>query len=205
MSSSTKNAGRAVEATTQLLRAGWHPIQIQALTILTEHEASPKEIAIELGLTKAKAGYVSHHVRVLVERGLAEATRTEPRRGANEHFYKAVMPLIVSNEDAEGMALEERLTLSCWVISCMSHDLVRAIEAGTIDERIDRHLTRIPMRLDEEGYTEVFEIQEEAFERTQRAQERAERRLEESGEGGRQVSAFLACFHMPNGLGPLDH
>lgn len=204
MAPTTQNGSRAVEATTQLLRAGWHPIQIQSLTILTEREASPKDIAIELGMTKAKAGYVSHHVKVLVERGLAEPTRTEPRRGANEHYYRAVMPLIVSDEDAERMSVEERLTMSCWAINCISHDFVRAIESGSLEERIDRHLSRFPMRLDEEGYQELFELHEEAFERTQRIKAQAEQRLDEAGEDGMQVSAVVASFPMPNGLPPLD-
>lgn len=202
MSTSTKN--EAAAATTQLLRAGWHPIQIQALTILTEREASPKDIAIELGLTKAKAGYVSHHVKELAKRGLVTMTRTEPRRGASEHYYRATVPLIVSDEDAKRMSVEERLSFTCWVVSCISHDFVRAIEAGTIDERIDRHLTRLPMNLDEQGYRELFEVHEESFERIQRIKAEAERRLEESGQEGMPVSAVTASFPMPNGLPPLD-
>src|SRR4051794_26671084 len=77
------------KATSKLLRAGWHPIQYKALHILTERVASPKEIAIELGLTSAKASNVDCHVKQLQSQGLVELVRTEPRRGVNEHFYRA--------------------------------------------------------------------------------------------------------------------
>lgn len=200
----TSHAATAVEATAQLLRAGWHPIKIQALTILSERVASPKEIAIELGLTKAKAGYVSHHVKELVKLGLVEPVDTKQRRGATEHFYQAVMPLIVSNEDAARMAPEERLLLTCWVLACFSHDFSRAVEAGTIDERIDRHLTRYPLLLDEQGYQDLFQTHEAAFERTKEIQAEALDRMAESGEEPMPVSGFLACFPMPNGARPLD-
>ncbi len=196
---STEATGDVIEGAKRLLRAGWHPIQLQAFTILSDREASPKEIAIELGLTKAKAGYVSRHVKELESRGLVILKRTEPRRGANEHYYRAVAPLIVDNDQAEEMSLEERLSLSCWIVSCISHDFLRAIGAGTIDERIDRHLTRSPMLVAEEGYQDLFRLHEEAFERTMEIKEAAERRLAETGEQGIAVSAVLAIFPMPNG------
>ena len=59
-----------------LLRAAWrHPIQIEALTILSDHVASPKEVAVELKPTAAKAGYVSGHIKELERRGLVELVR----------------------------------------------------------------------------------------------------------------------------------
>lgn len=201
----TATTGDVVEGTKRLLRAGWHPIQLQAFTILSDREASPKEIAIELGLTKAKAGYVSHHVKELRDRGLVVLKRTESRRGANEHYYRAIAPLIVDNDYAEEMSPEERLRFTCWIVSRVSHDFLRAIEAGTIDERVDRHLTRTPMLVDDEAYRDLFELYEEAFERAMEIKKVAERRLEEAGEQGMPVSAVLASFPMPNGLGSLDH
>jgi len=196
----------AIEATTKLLRAGWHPIQIEALTILVERGvASPKEIAVELGLTKAKAGYVSHHCKELVKKGLAELDHTEPRRGASEHFYKALVPLVVLDEDAERMSFEERLQLTCWIAARISHDLITGIESGTIDERIDRHLTRQnPLRLDEQGYEELIEEQNRQFFRIEEIKARAAERLDADGEDGLRIAAFQGCYPLPNGVRRLD-
>jgi len=186
-----------VKATSRLLRAGWHPIQIEALTILVEQVASPKEVAIKLKLTAAKAGYVSSHIKELEKRGLVELDRTEPRRGATEHFYKAIHPLIVTDRDAERMSFEERLILSCWIISRMSADFVMAVEAGTIDERSDRQCSRFPLRLDDQGYSDLIDEYGQAFHRTLEIQAESEGRLTASGEDGKPFSAMMACFPMP--------
>ena len=63
-----------------------HPLRVRALAILTERDASPSELAEELG---EPLGNVSYHVRLLHELGLIELVRTTPRRGAIEHHYRA--------------------------------------------------------------------------------------------------------------------
>lgn len=193
----TPKATEVVKATSRMLRAGWHPIQIQAQTILTERIASPKEIALELGLPAAKAGYVSGHIKELEKRGLVELVRTERRHSANERFYRATEPLIVADDEAERMSFEERLILSCWIIARMSGDFLQAVEAGTIDERTDRHLSRFPMRLDEEGYLKVIEVHRRVFNRTLEIDSASRQRLTASREEGKPISAMLACFPMP--------
>jgi DNA-binding transcriptional ArsR family regulator len=59
---------------------------VRALAILTEREASPSELAEELG---EPLGNVSYHVRLLHELGLIDLVGTTPRRGAIEHHYRA--------------------------------------------------------------------------------------------------------------------
>lgn len=61
-----------------------HPIRLRAL-VLMEFETSPSDLAIVMD---APLGVVSYHVRMLRDYGLAEEVRTEPRRGALQHFYR---------------------------------------------------------------------------------------------------------------------
>jgi hypothetical protein len=193
----TSQVEESIDITNRLLRAGWHSIQIEALTILTEQVASPKQVAIKLKLTAAKAGYVSGHIKELEKRGLVELVRTEPRRGAVEHFYRAIKPLVVTDEDAKRMSLEERLILSAWIINRISDDLLMAVEAGTIDERTDRNLSRFPLCLDEQGYGELHREYSQAFHRTLELKADSCDRLTASGSKGKPFSAMLACFPMP--------
>lgn len=193
-------ADKAVKAARHLLRAGWHPVQIRALTILTERVASPKEVAIDLGLTAAKSGYVSYHIKELKKRGLVELDHTEPRRGSTEHFYKAIRPLMVMDDDAKRMSFEERLVLSCWILSRVNDDFLLAVATGTIDERSDRHLSRFPLSLDEQGYEELIDEYRQAFCRTLEIQSESKERLEASREEGAPFSAVLACIPMPRFL-----
>ena len=66
-----------------------NPLRIEALAILTERKASPKELA---KVFRAKLPSVSYHVKVLEKYGLIEEVEKIPRRGAVEHFYETVDP-----------------------------------------------------------------------------------------------------------------
>jgi DNA-binding transcriptional ArsR family regulator len=65
------------------------PLRVEALAILSERRASPKELTEELG---GKLPSVSYHVKVLEGYGLIEQVDEAPRRGAVEHFYEVVDP-----------------------------------------------------------------------------------------------------------------
>ena len=61
-----------------------HPTRIAILTHAVE-PVSPSGLAPLIG---EPLGNTSYHVRILAGKGLLELVRTEPRRGALEHFYR---------------------------------------------------------------------------------------------------------------------
>lgn len=69
-----------------LMGALAHPIRL-AIMRGASNEFSPKEVADTLGDVSIQL--VSYHVRILRDAGLLKLSRTEPRRGALEHFYRA--------------------------------------------------------------------------------------------------------------------
>ena len=75
-----------------LLRAISHPLRHRLLGMLDGRTASPNQLARELDLP---LGRVSYHIRLLADLGAIELVRTEPRRGALEHFYRAVTTRLV--------------------------------------------------------------------------------------------------------------
>ncbi len=184
-----------VKDTLRLLRAGWHPLQLRCLTVLTEREASPKILAPLVGEPVVKN--VSYHVRKLEERGLVEEVRTEKVRGAVEHFFKAVERPIITTEEWERMSPAERQETSLYAICLINGDFGQAVEAGTIDECLERHLTRTPMCLDEQGFQKVNEELEAMLYRLLDIQAESDQRRAESGEEGRSVAAIMASFLMP--------
>ena len=71
----------------RLAKALSHRLRVQILRRLEEAgEASPKELAQALG---EPVGNISYHVCILRELDCVELVRTEPRRGALAHFYRA--------------------------------------------------------------------------------------------------------------------
>ena len=73
----------------RLAKAFSHRLRVRILQRLTEAgEASPSKLADALA---EPLGNISYHVRVLRELDYLELLRTEPRRGALEHFYRATV------------------------------------------------------------------------------------------------------------------
>jgi len=71
-----------------LSRAFVHPLRISILEVLAMDGGrilSPNELHHEL---QAPLSKVSYHVEELAKADLLELVRTEPRRGATEHFYR---------------------------------------------------------------------------------------------------------------------
>src|SRR5258705_7954464 len=77
---------RAVSIDQRLAKALSHSLRAQALALIAEGPASPKQIAERLD---ADLRSVAYHVRVLVRLGCVELVETQKRRGAVEHIYKA--------------------------------------------------------------------------------------------------------------------
>src|SRR5215213_8990170 len=82
-----------------------HPLRSRCLTLLAERTASPAELATVL---EENLGNVSYHVRKLWRAGAVEIVEEKPVRGAMEHFYRAVVRPIISDEEAAALPLETR-------------------------------------------------------------------------------------------------
>jgi DNA-binding transcriptional ArsR family regulator len=178
-----------------LISAVAHPLRVRALSFLTERSASPKEIAAELG---TEVGNISYHVRELERAGLIELVDEKKRRGAIEHFYRAIRQPMLDDADWEKLGLDERLGISAWIIQVTLADAAEAIRAGSFDARGDRHLSRVPLLLDEEGWGELVEIQSEALRATLEVRAASAARLAEADdEEGFPATAVLACFETP--------
>jgi DNA-binding transcriptional ArsR family regulator len=77
------------EHTLRAGRALSHPLRISILQAMGERVMSPKELAGHLDEPLSRVNY---HVRLLAELDWLLLERTRSRRGAIEHFYRAVDP-----------------------------------------------------------------------------------------------------------------
>jgi DNA-binding PadR family transcriptional regulator len=68
------------------LKGATHPLRSRFLELFdrADGDLTPKGLAEETG---APLGLSAYHVRMLAMYGLVEHTRSEPRRGALQHFY----------------------------------------------------------------------------------------------------------------------
>jgi DNA-binding transcriptional ArsR family regulator len=173
-----------------------HPLRARILVILNERVASPNQMAEQLG---EPLGNVSYHVKALVELECIELVSTTPRRGAVEHFYRAIQRPYFSERDWSRMPKSARQAISDAGLQLIWDDVVAAVEGGSFEARDDRHLTRSPLVLDERGWTELNELLADVFEEAVKIEAASAARLAKSGEDGISTSLAVMHFESPRG------
>jgi DNA-binding transcriptional ArsR family regulator len=124
----------------RLAAAVAHPTRMHAMTILVDREASPKELAAEIG---EPINNVTYHVKQLVKLGCVELVRTAPAKGGRvvEHFYRATSNTWIGDEEWEALGPKERHIYTTTTVKALSADINEAIAAGTFFDPDTNHLS----------------------------------------------------------------
>jgi DNA-binding transcriptional ArsR family regulator len=176
--------------TQQLAKALAHPLRVRILSSLHKGISSPNQLSQELG---EPLGNVSYHVKTLLEYDCVELVKTEPRRGAVEHFYRATERAFFNANDWEKIPASARKGISGSILETVGQDATEALVAGTIDARTDSHVSRTPLTLDEQGWSDITSLLADTLERALEIQEEAATRLSDGKEDS--VSTKLAVLH----------
>ena len=139
----------------ELVKALAHPLRVEILAVLNDRMASPNELSKELeeGLSQ-----VSYHVKVLKDYECIRMVKTEPRRGAVEHYYKATHVAKLFPKSAQ-----QRMFGT--VIEDIGQDMTTALDSGKFDEREDYVVSRTPALLDGQARKEAEKLGDECIER----------------------------------------
>ena len=191
----TKKKGKKETGVDQkLVKALAHQLRVEILTILNERMASPNELSKELdeGLSQ-----VSYHVKVLKDFECIEMVKTEPRRGAVEHYYRATARAFLSDKDWKALPDSVKPGMSASIIKMIIDDVFGALKAGTFDARKDRHLSWTPGVVDEQGWQELVELINETLAKIIKIHAGSAKRLAKSGEEGIPVNVALMNYETP--------
>jgi DNA-binding transcriptional ArsR family regulator len=180
----------------RIMKALSHPLRVRMLTLLNQKVSSPSELADELG---EPLGNVSYHMRFLADLKMVKLVRTEPRRGAVEHYYQALELPRVSGEDWAQLPASLRRTLSDGVLGQIAKDLSGAAKSGGFD-RENMHVSRNAMVLDQEGWDELSALLADVQQRARAIQDRSARRLKKAGEN-EAIRTSLALMQFEGGVG----
>lgn len=173
---------------TRWAKALSHPIRVRALRILTERVASPSDIARELDLPVAN---VSYHVNALLRLGCIEEVEHRHVRGAIEHMYRAVRRPMAWTEQWQRLPEQARDAMASAWLRAVLDDLRDAVEDDVLSTERDHHLSRTPLRLDEQAASELRERLDDVLDWAMGLQAEAVARLADGERGGRQVDARL--------------
>lgn len=180
----------------RLVAAISHPTRMHAMCVFWDREASPREVAEEIG---EPLNNVTYHVKQLLDLGWIELIAQRPARGGRvvEHIYRATHASQFSEDELEGLDKNGKDTLNTAILTKMSSDLAEALLAGSFSERDDSHLTRIPIEVDEEGWEETKQVLDRALEELLEVKARVVNRAAESGEATFPTKVEIIHFMSP--------
>jgi DNA-binding transcriptional ArsR family regulator len=185
----------------RLVRAIGHPLRLRLLTIFNERVASPSDLAAELG---EPIGNVSYHTRILARLGCVELVKTKQVRGAVEHYYRAVVRPVFSDEDWAELPLSIRKSLAGAVLTEIADDMTAAANEGGFD-RDEVHLNRTPLVLDQQGWQDLNERLQDVYEQALDIQAQSAARLQADGAAASEAAALvLMLFEPPSAKGKTD-
>ena len=174
----------------RLAKALSHPMRTRILAILNERVASPNEIAEMIG---ERLPNVSYHVRALLELGCIELVSTAQRRGAIEHYYRALVRPFFSDRDWKRLPRSGRQAVSDLTLQMVWDDASAAIKKGTFESRSDRHLSRTPLTLDEQGWDELNALLRDLHAQAESIGVKSAKRVAKSDEDG--MPTMLVMMH----------
>ncbi|MBS1878746.1 MAG: helix-turn-helix transcriptional regulator [Actinobacteria bacterium] len=176
--------------TQQLAKALAHPLRMRILTALHDGISSPNQLSQQLG---EPLGNVSYHVKTLLEFDCIELVKTEPRRGAVEHFYRATERAFLSDEDWAKIPASARKGITGVIVQTIGEDINRAMLEGTTEKHTDTHISRSPLVLDEQGWKDLTKVLADLLERANEIQSESAARLNKSK--GDSINTKLAVLH----------
>ena len=183
----------------RVARALSHRLRRQILERLHDQgEASPRALADALG---EPLGNISYHVRVLCELACVELVRTEPRRGALEHFYRATMSPWIDDEQWAQLPAAFRRTTMYRTLAEILHATTQASLQGGFDGP-EAHVSRVALILDDKGLAEIAALLAETLDTALRIKaDSADRHAQRGPSTPPPIVTELALMHLRRGDG----
>ena len=153
-SSATNGRPTGETSEARIAKALAHPLRARILQRLGERVLSPGDLANELD---APLGVISYHVRMLREYECVELVRTEPRRGALQHFYKAIARPNLDGDQWRTLPSSLRAELSGETLQEVVTDLGAAADAGTLEDP-ELVVQRTPLELDDRAFKKLNKL-----------------------------------------------
>jgi DNA-binding transcriptional ArsR family regulator len=171
-----------------------HPLRVQILIILNERVASPNLLSQELDQS---LNLVAYHVRVLEKYDCIELVDTKQRRGATEHFYRATRRQFLTDTELARLPKSLRPGLAGAMLKSVFDDIEEASQSGTLDEVDDIHLSRTPMVVDKQGWSEVSSLLSDTLNRVLEIQAESSARIASGEEPGVLSKVHMLHFKSP--------
>jgi len=177
-----------------------HPLRARILAYLTEHPVSSPAEMKKAGVGSnegADLSHIAYHTRVLEDLALVEEVESAPKRGAIEHFYRAISRMFLDVEAWKELPKDMKTAISVKAVEESLGRVSEAISTGTFDSRDERTVINLGLLLDEEGFNAASNKLDEVMAWLQEEQAAA---LQRAGEGNGDLiytSVSLLMYESP--------
>jgi predicted ArsR family transcriptional regulator len=175
----------------RLIDALSHPVRGHVLAVLNERVASPAEVAREIGVD---VNYIYYHFDQLGKNGLIELVRTEPKRGAREHFYKVKTICFVDDEEWAQLPTSLKTDLSADLFRAIADKVGAALRGGTLDVRDETHMSWMTKHVDAKGFSDLAALLEETLRRALAIADESSERLAKTGDESIPTTVAMLGF-----------
>jgi predicted ArsR family transcriptional regulator len=174
----------------ELLKVVAHPTNFHILTVLSERNATAKELAAELG---CPVRHVNAQLGKLEEFGLVmEEAEKGGNGGPADKRYRGLKPSWFDRQEWEEVDPADRPSVTGVILGLIEKDIGEAMVAGTLDGD-ENHISRTPMPLDAEGYEELVAFLDSALDAIVDIRERAKERGAGEGAAIQTVVHLVQC------------
>jgi AcrR family transcriptional regulator len=169
-----------------------NPLADRVLIFLSQGPVNVEEVDRALPLSRDE---IETEIVGLERAGIVEMVEGEA--GEPGAVYTSRWPVLDSGK-WNRYERDEREQLSAEIGWVIKEEVEEAVTAGTFDSRLERHLVRLPVWLDEEGWRELSETLDTTMETCLAIQKRVQRRLRETNtESGAPARVLLVSFESP--------
>lgn len=171
--------------------------RVRILSELSVRPMSPSQFVEEVG---GELTHIARCFRQLAEWDFVEVVEERPgrRRGAAiEHVYRGIQRVHFDHAAWETVSRSERDTVSRAAVSAFFARIAEAVEAGTFDAEIDRHLSWDGVALDRVAWLELGERLDEVLGWLPDLAVEADLRLQHSDEERMPTVVGLSAFRSP--------
>jgi AcrR family transcriptional regulator len=157
------------------------------------HGVSVEEISRQIEISEEAA---AHYLDELETAGLIGVIEERETNGQVKRLYGTDLRRLDEN-DWNSMEMPERRRISEQVGQMIKGEWDAAVELGSFDGRLDRHMSRLPFLVDEQGWRELLEVNDRALDASTEVHRQSAERLEKSKEEGVDGRMVQLLFEMP--------
>lgn len=166
---------------------------------LAAHEATVEELALKLDREPKQ---IEAAIANLGRAGLVLTSEGESvGESIGKGSYRS-LPRTVEDDEWDEMDVGDRQDMSRSIIHVITAEFDLSLEAGTFDARTDRFLARIPVLLDQRGWTELMKVHDEAFSASLAIQAETTKRLRD-GRPAFEGTSIQSFFEIPRSKSDL--